>query len=230
MDLSARARRSFISPRFFRCCFRSRASSVLKAFCPRRNTLPRSREQLGPARFWFAPSLFWISASSGMLMAVTWLGLLASIAAFRNLWPRLSFFICCVCFLSFVGASGVFSSYQSDGMLLEAGFISLFFAPRGAHAGLGREQSALARQLVSAAMGVVPHLLRIGHGEAGERRSAVAQLYGHGRVLPERPAAHVDRLVRRASAALVPRGHGGRNAGAGAGNRLHAVLSRAACG
>ena len=80
-------------------------------------------------RYWFAPSLFWYSASSHALMAVTWIGLIASIAAFLNLWPRLSFFICFVCFLSFVSTAQVFSGYQSDGMLLEAGFLALFFAP-----------------------------------------------------------------------------------------------------
>ncbi len=57
--------------------------------------------------------------------------------AFLNLWPRLSFFVCFVCFLSFVGASGEFSGYQSDGMLLEAGFLALFFAPRGLMPGWG---------------------------------------------------------------------------------------------
>ena len=35
-------------------------------------------------------------------MAVTWIGLIASVIAFLNLWPRLSFFICFLCFLSFV--------------------------------------------------------------------------------------------------------------------------------
>jgi len=68
---------------------------------------------------------------------VTWIGLIASVIAFLNLWPRLSFFVCFVCFLSFVGASSVFSSYQSDGMLLEAGFLALFFAPRGLLPGWG---------------------------------------------------------------------------------------------
>ena len=85
----------------------------------------------GLNRFWFAPSLFWFSASSQMLMAMTWLGLLAAVCAFLNLWPRLSLFVCFVCFLSFVSFSSDFSSYQSDGMLLEAGFISLFLAPPG---------------------------------------------------------------------------------------------------
>ncbi len=45
--------------------------------------------------------------------------------------------ICLVCFLSFVAAAQDFSGYQSDGMLLEAGFISLFFAPAGLRPGLG---------------------------------------------------------------------------------------------
>ena len=85
--------------------------------------------------YWFAPSLFWISSTSQMLMAVMWIGLAASVAAFLNLWPRLSFFVCFVCFLSFVTASSEFSSYQSDGMLLEAGFLALFFVPGGMRPG-----------------------------------------------------------------------------------------------
>jgi hypothetical protein len=90
-------------------------------------------------RFWLAPTLYWASSSSHALMAVTWIGLAFSIVAFLNIWPRLSFFICFVCFLSFVSAAQDFSSYQSDGMLLEAGFISLFFAPRGVAPGLGAQ-------------------------------------------------------------------------------------------
>jgi len=94
-------------------------------------------EQLGVTRYWYAPTLFWISADSTMLMAVTWIGLIVSVLAFFNIWPRLSFFICFVCFLSFVAAAGVFSGYQSDGMLLEAGFLALFFAPKGLNPGWG---------------------------------------------------------------------------------------------
>lgn len=44
---------------------------------------------------------------------------------------------CFACFLSFVSAADDFSSYQSDGMLLEAGFISLFFVPGGLFPGWG---------------------------------------------------------------------------------------------
>ncbi|MGA2205501.1 MAG: lipase maturation factor family protein [Terracidiphilus sp.] len=104
---------------------------------PARDYLADVAQQLGLERYWYAPSLYWISSSSATMMAVTWIGLIAAVIAFLNVWPRLSFFICFVCFLSFVGASSVFSSYQSDGMLLEAGFLALFFAPRGLWPGWG---------------------------------------------------------------------------------------------
>ena len=91
----------------------------------------------GVSRFWFAPTLLWFSSGNHMLVAICWLGLAASVAAFLNLWPRASLFICFVCYLSFIAAAQDFASYQSDGMLLEAGFISLFFAPPGLKPGLG---------------------------------------------------------------------------------------------
>jgi len=85
----------------------------------------------GLYRFWFAPTLLWFSSSNHMLMLICWLGLVASVVVVLNLWPRGALFICFVCFLSFIAAAQDFASYQSDGMLLEAGFISLFFAPAG---------------------------------------------------------------------------------------------------
>ena len=82
-------------------------------------------------RFWFAPTLLWFGSSDRALMLVCWVGLIASLLVVVNFWPRGMLFICFVCFLSFIAAAQDFSSYQSDGMLLEAGFISLFFAPPG---------------------------------------------------------------------------------------------------
>ena len=97
---------------------------------------------LHSARFWFAPTLFWLGSSDHALMAVCWAGLAASILLTLNIWPRATLAICFVCFLSFIGAAQDFASYQSDGMLLGAGFISLFFAPPGFLPGLGRANPA----------------------------------------------------------------------------------------
>jgi hypothetical protein len=100
--------------------------------------LPAVAEHLpGWQRFWFAPTLLWWSSSDRMLLFLCWAGLAASVAVVLNLWPRAGLLLCLVCLLSFVAAAQEFSGYQSDGMLLEAGFISIFFAPRGLCPGLG---------------------------------------------------------------------------------------------
>ncbi len=124
---------------FFSLLFQIKGLIGPEGILPADRYLAAVADQLGVARYWYAPSLYWFSASSTALMTITWIGLLASVVAFFNLWPRLSFFVCFVCFLSFIAASGVFSGYQSDGMLLEAGFLALFFAPRGLIPGWGAQ-------------------------------------------------------------------------------------------
>ncbi|MDR3721851.1 MAG: lipase maturation factor family protein, partial [Candidatus Acidoferrales bacterium] len=89
-------------------------------------------------RFWFAPTLFWFGSSDHVLMLVCWVGAIASLLLVANVWPRAALAVSFICFLSFVSASQDFSSYQSDGMILEAGFIGLFFAPPGIWPGLAR--------------------------------------------------------------------------------------------
>jgi hypothetical protein len=95
---------------------------------------------LGALRFWYAPTLLWFSSGDTMLMAICWGGVIASLLLFANIWPRAMLFVCFVCFLSFVSAAQDFSGYQSDGMLLEAGFLSLFLAPSGFFPGWGTTQ------------------------------------------------------------------------------------------
>ena len=88
---------------------------------------------------WYAPTLLWLSSGQGMLNALCWAGMLASVLIVLNVWPRGMLALCFVLFLSFVSAAQDFSGYQSDGMLLEAGFISLFFAPPGQRPGFAPE-------------------------------------------------------------------------------------------
>lgn len=148
----------------------------------------------GAWRFWYAPTLLWFRSGDRAIEALVWMGLVASALLVLNIWPRAMIGVCTIVFLSFLGALQAFSSYQSDGMLMGAGFISFFFAP-----------PAFPRQLVSAAFRVVYHLLRIPHRQDHQRRSRMAAPHRHGQLLPKRAAAHVDRLVRTAFAALVSR-------------------------
>jgi lipase maturation factor 1 len=93
--------------------------------------------QVHPERFWVAPTLLWLGSSDHALMLLVWVGLIASVLLVLNLWPRAMLLVCFAAFLSFVAAARDFSGYQSDGMLLQAGFAALFFAPAGFLPGLG---------------------------------------------------------------------------------------------
>jgi len=122
---------------FFSLVFQIRGLIGPRGILPAGQYLVAVARGLGPLRFWYAPTLLWFSSSSHMLMALCWVGILASLLVVGNVWPRAMLVVCFVCFLSFVSAAGDFSSYQSDGMLLEAGFIALFFVPGGFLPGWG---------------------------------------------------------------------------------------------
>ena len=94
------------------------------------------------ARFWYAPTLLWLGAGDRALTTIVALGLVSSLLLTVNVWPRMSAALCVVFFLSFIAAGQEFANYQSDGMLLEAGFLSIWFAPRGLWPGLGARYPA----------------------------------------------------------------------------------------
>jgi hypothetical protein len=117
---------------FFSLIFQVRGLIGPAGILPAGNYLHAVAQSLTPwVRVWYAPSVLWWSSGPVMLSTLCWVGLAASLLLMLNLWPRGMLVICFVCFLSFVSAAQDFSGYQSDGMLLEAGAIALFFAPKG---------------------------------------------------------------------------------------------------
>ena len=123
---------------FLSLVFQIRGLIGPQGILPANNYLQAVGRSLGHlTRLWFAPTLLWLSSSSHMLLGLCWMGMFASLLLVLNIWPRAMLVICFACFLSFVSAAQDFSGYQSDGMLLEAGFVSLFFAPPGIFPGWG---------------------------------------------------------------------------------------------
>jgi hypothetical protein len=123
---------------FYSLVFQIRGLIGAEGILPSNEFLAAVGHQFVAGRFWFAPTLLWISTGPHMMAGICWVGMLASLLLVINVLPRGMLLVCLVCFLSFVSAAQDFSGYQSDGMLLEAGFISLFFAPAGFRPGLGR--------------------------------------------------------------------------------------------
>lgn len=116
---------------FYSLIFQIRGLIGPDGILPARDYLPEVARAFGASRFWFAPTLFWISSSDRFLMAVCIAGMAASLLVAANVAPRVMVLLCIVAFLSFIAAAQDFASYQSDGMLLQAGSISLFLAPPG---------------------------------------------------------------------------------------------------
>ncbi len=125
---------------FFSLVFQIRGLIGPQGILPANEYLQAVAEKFGHVGYWYAPTLLWFSSSGHMLTGICWVGMIASVLLILNFCPRGMLVICFVCFLSFVSAARDFSAYQSDGMLLEAGFISLFFAPGGWRPGWGAAQ------------------------------------------------------------------------------------------
>ncbi len=122
---------------FYSLSFQIRGLIGPEGILPAGQYLEQVARHLGPLRFWFAPTLLWLGSGPLALEVLCVVGLVASILLVANFWPRMMSAVCIVAFLSFVSAAQDFSSYQSDGMLLAAGFLALFFAPPGLRPRLG---------------------------------------------------------------------------------------------
>lgn len=84
--------------------------------------------ELGPAAYWQAPTLFWFSASDGALLFVFILGMVASLGVISNIMRRSALAVALACYLSLVIAGQVFMGYQWDALLVEAGFLAVIFS------------------------------------------------------------------------------------------------------
>lgn len=127
---------------FFSLAFQIRGLIGPEGILPAGEYLEHVRHGLGPLRLWYAPTFLWLASGNHMLMALCIVSMLASLLLVANLWPRAMLVICFLGYLSFVGAAQDFANYQSDGMLLEAGFLSLFLAPAGWLPGWGATSAA----------------------------------------------------------------------------------------
>jgi hypothetical protein len=126
---------------FYSLLFQIRGLIGPQGILPAHEYLKAAAQQLGGKAYWVVPTLYWFGSSDRALVVVCWAGLMASLLLVLNVWPRGMIAICLITFLSFVAAAQDFSWYQSDGMLLGAGFISLFVAPAGWRPGLGADRA-----------------------------------------------------------------------------------------
>ena len=87
------------------------------------------RSQLGPSRFWWVPTLAWISAGPAMLHLLCAGGAAAALLVFAGFAPTLGLAAAWAFYLSLTSISQTFLSYQWDALLLETGLLAIFLFP-----------------------------------------------------------------------------------------------------
>jgi predicted DCC family thiol-disulfide oxidoreductase YuxK len=91
--------------------------------------LPAAREQLGGAAVYLFPTLCWLNSSTAFLHFLCGAGAVVSVLLMAGLAPTLSLVVLFVSYLSLTIAGQTFLSFQWDILLLETGFLAIFFAP-----------------------------------------------------------------------------------------------------
>ncbi|HSV61827.1 MAG TPA: lipase maturation factor family protein [Chthoniobacterales bacterium] len=91
--------------------------------------LQLARDQLGSDAFFLLPTLCWFGSSNAFLHFLCGAGAVLSIFLVIGLAPVLSLALLFVLYLSLTIAGQTFLGFQWDILLLETGFLALFFAP-----------------------------------------------------------------------------------------------------
>jgi hypothetical protein len=85
-------------------------------------------------QFWDSPSVFFLNSSDQSFLTVGWIGVFLSIIALLGISEKfglgismLTWTLLWVCYLSFVNVGQVFYGYGWETLLLEVGFLSIFF-------------------------------------------------------------------------------------------------------
>jgi lipase maturation factor 1 len=91
--------------------------------------LPSMRDQIGESATFLLPTLCWINASDAFLHFLCGVGTVISIVLIAGFLPVISLLLLFVFYLSLAIAGQTFLSFQWDILLLETGFLAIFFAP-----------------------------------------------------------------------------------------------------
>jgi len=85
--------------------------------------------QAGAIRFWALPTMGWLNAGDGALIAQCAIGTLASLALALGIAPLISLIVAWGLYLSLATMCRDFLWFQWDSLLLETGFLAMFLAP-----------------------------------------------------------------------------------------------------
>jgi lipase maturation factor 1 len=91
--------------------------------------LPAAHAQIGRDAYALLPTLCWFNSSNAFLHLLCGSGVLFSLLLIFGIAPAISLLALFILYLSLTIAGQIFFNFQWDALLLETGFLSIFFAP-----------------------------------------------------------------------------------------------------
>ncbi len=98
-----------------------------RGISPAHDYLGRLAAVFGALRFLTLPTVFWWNSSDLDLIVLAWAGVAFAVLLFAGRMQRLLLVLLYILYLSFNAAGQEFLSFQWDALLLEAGFLAIFF-------------------------------------------------------------------------------------------------------
>ena len=158
---------------------------------------------IGLERFHLLPTLCWFDSSDGFLNFQCAAGTICAMLLIIGIAPAPCLALLWLFYLSLATVGQDFLGFQWDNLLLEAGFLAIFFAPLQTFTTLIARIAAVTNRSLAAATAVVQAHVFVRLCEIVERRSELAQSHRAHISLSNPAAADVDWLVCEPIAALV---------------------------
>ncbi len=100
-----------------------------RGILPVQDLLQAGKQQLGPERYWLAPTLCWFNSSDWFLHFLCGGGVFLSMLLIIGAVPPVVLLLLWVFYLSLVTVGREFMSFQWDILLLETGLLAVFLSP-----------------------------------------------------------------------------------------------------
>ncbi len=163
-----------------------------RGISPAHDYLARIASSFGPMRYVALPTVFWWDSGDRALQSAAAIGVaMAALALFGRL-ERLALLGCYVLYLSFSLAGQEFLTFQWDSLLLEAGFLAIFFG----RSGWGARTIAWLYRLLVFRLYFLSGYVKLGSHDPTWRNLTALDYHFHTQPLPTVIAWYADKLPR----------------------------------
>jgi len=154
--------------------------------------LGQVKRALGAAGYYDVPGVFWLASSDAVLQGAAWVGVALAALVFVGRFERAGLALLWVLYLSFSTAGQVFLAYQWDALLLEAGFLAIFFGRSAAQ----RKTIAWLYRLLAFRLYFLSGWVKIASGDPNWPALRALDFHYRTQPLPNILAWYADKLPR----------------------------------